>query len=196
MLSAILCIALASPAAATQTLDEDVNVSVGQVDFEPRPIRARRPLTLGAEIGWNGLGGTGLQVSYDVHPHFSIDTGLGIAATGIKVGVRGRYNFMLSKLTPFVGIGGAYGTGSFGSKEVVMNGATNTIAVGASPFAQAVAGASYVASNGFALQASLGYSLLLMDNNVAIQGPVSRDVNKNALYGSGPIASVMLGYAL
>src|SRR6186713_1386462 len=69
------------------------------------PIRAQRRLALTGEIGWNGLAGFGPVLTYYPGPHFGLDLGLGFSLLGGKIGLRGRYNFLTSAWTPFLGLG-------------------------------------------------------------------------------------------
>jgi hypothetical protein len=163
------------------------------------PVRAQRPLTIGGELGWNGLAGFGVQLSYDLHPHFSLDSGLGLSATGIKVGLRGRYNLLTNNFTPFVGAGVLLGSGLMGQvARIETQNARFDMRLAPSPFAQGVVGLSYVAEGGFAVQASVGWAQLLRDGNYRIterSGHVDRK-GLNTAYGSGLVSSLMLGYAI
>src|SRR5687768_11147304 len=72
------------------------------------PIRAQKKLMVGAELGWNGLAGLGLNASYHVLPWLSVDAGVGLSSFRVKTGIRARANLLTSELTPFVAAGFLY----------------------------------------------------------------------------------------
>lgn len=152
------------------------------------------------EAAWNGLGGVGPQVHYLVTDSIPVDIGLGIGATGVKAGLRGRYLFRPdSKLTPFIGLGMSYGLGSGDEKVDFENDDDDhEIKIKSSPFAQLTCGLDYQASNGFMIMASAGWAQLLRDDNVEkVSGVFDADDDDvlDAAFGSGIIAAINIGYA-
>jgi len=179
-------------------------------DIQPdtRPldsIRARRKLALLGELGWNGLAGFGPILTFHVDPHFSLDLGAGLSFLGWKAGVRGRYNFLTSPFTPFVGVGfnATSGLGQFTSDpkndpQGDPNREPYTLNVKASYLVQGVVGFDYLHKGGFTMLACVGYSRLLNQNNVElVAGTLTaqdRAVN-NVLFKSGAVVSFAAGYA-
>ena len=166
--------------------------------IEVVPVRALRPAQVSIEAGFNGLSGVGLQVGYNFPPHFAVDVGGGLSTQTAKVGLRGRYNLLKSNVTPFLGAGVVYG---FGTPDALTNrdgGNEVSFKIDRSPFAQAVAGVSYVNRRGLSLMASAGWNQLLRDNNVLIKGGRPNDRQRKAfkyLAGSGPSLALAVGYA-
>ena len=163
--------------------------------FMPRQaIREVRPVAVSGELGWNGISGTGLLLSWSPSPHVSFDGGLGYSLSGPKVGIQGRYNVFKSNATPYVALSMGQTFGSYG--EVDMD--NYRMEVNPIRSAQATVGLSYVHANGFTLLAGLGYAMALQDEQYKV---VSGTPNRNqrdvlgALFGSGPVASIALGYS-
>jgi hypothetical protein len=179
---------------------------VTPLDNRPaRPIRALRRVALLGEIGWNGLAGVGAIVTYHANPHFSIDMAGGISAFGWKGGVRGRYNFMTSSFTPFVGLGfnATSGLGQITSDPKDQdnpdpNAQPFTLEVKPSYLAQAVIGFEVVRARGFTMQAALGYARLLNhDNTRLIDGSMTADEKQavDVFFKSGPVISMAFGHS-
>jgi hypothetical protein len=170
-----------------------------------RPIRAQRRVALLGEIGWNGLAGVGAVVTYHANPHFSIDMAGGISAFGWKGGVRGRYNFMTSSFTPFVGLGfnATSGLGQVTSNpkdesNPDPNAQPFTLEVKPSYLAQAVVGFELTRARGFTMQAALGYARLLNhDNTRLIDGSMTADEKQavDVFFKSGPVISMAFGHS-
>lgn len=180
-----------------------------------RPVRERRPVSIGAEVGFNGLGGLGLNVGYNLTPHWSLDAGGGFGLPGARLGVRGRYNFLTSNWTPFVGLGVNYLIAMDRSIEATrdmqqsavdalsqhgqQHNVKATYHVQSAPFGSAMLGMSYQARNGFSMLAGLGWSQLLdrSSNVVITQGSLNKSERRalDLLVGSGPIASATFGYS-
>jgi hypothetical protein len=178
-------------------------------DIRPlAPIRARRRLALTGELGWNGLAGFGPVLTYHVHPHFSMDLGGGVSAFGWKAGVRGRYNFMRTPFTPFVGVG-ANATSGLG--EITVNPKDRspdsdgkltespiTLDVKPSYLVQTVVGFDFIHKHGFTLVGCLGAAILLNEDNVKVlAGELKNDEQEaiKAFFKSGPVISIAAGYA-
>jgi hypothetical protein len=174
----------------------------------PVPIRARRRLAFLGEIGWNGLAGFGGILTYNVVPNFSLDLGAGGSLLGWKAGVRGRYNFLETPLTPFLGVGfnATSGLGQVtdddrnNNNDTSFSGVRNpvTLEVKDSYFVQTVAGLDYTHRRGFTMQTCLGYTRLLNKNNVRIIAGHPRpeqDMAYNILWKSGLVLSAAFGYA-
>lgn len=185
-------------------------------DTRPRgPIRAIRRLALTGEVGWNGIAGFGPVLTYYAVPKVAFDFGGGISLEGWKVGVRGRYNFVTGPVTPFLGAGFMATSGikniPYDPNEA-HDGEPNqvtcvpsstcrapvTLNVAPSYFIQGVVGVDYIHRGGFTLIGSLGYARLLNHDNVEIvEGELTKDEQRavNALFKSGPVITVGVGYA-
>ncbi len=163
---------------------------------DARPVRLRRRWSIGGELGWNGLAGLGLNVSAHPIPALAIDTGLGLSAAGLKVGLRLRVNFLEGNWTPVIGAGMLYGLGS-GGNSFDVNGqkGTATVEVKGSPFVQLVGGVNYTSDGGFTFLGTAGYAILLRKNTVYVSGSEETYDDVKALVGSGIVLSVAFGYA-
>jgi hypothetical protein len=161
-----------------------------------RPIRVRRPLFIGGELGWNGLAGFGANFSYHPIPYVALDTGLGIALTGIRLGARGRVNFLTGDWTPFVAVGGTYSPPSEEAIEVQVQGETVKLDVLQSGYVHLGAGVNYTGSEGFVFMATTGAALRVASNTRYVSGDYElykSDVRP--LYRGGMIVSLAFGYA-
>jgi hypothetical protein len=171
----------------------------------PLAIRAERRLVLTGELGWNGLAGFGPVLTYHAHPHFSLDLGGGISLLGLKAGLRGRYNFLSSNLTPFVGVGvnATKGQGEFTTDPENDPNADParepaTIRVDASYLVQGVVGIDYTHRRGFTLIGCAGWAHLLNDNNYKVLAGTlteEEEVAFDIFFKGGLVLSVGLGYA-
>jgi hypothetical protein len=174
-------------------------VSVGPPRPLP-PIRAERRLALLGEIGWNGLAGFGANLSYHAHPQITFDLGVGIGLVGGKVGLRTRYNILLSAVTPFVGVG-VMGAGGFDAPTRDISDDENSdlnIKVNPAAFLQAVAGVDWTSRGGFTLIGCLGYAWLLTgDNVVVVTGEPTEEERKalSVVFGSSLVLSLAIGYS-
>ena len=169
------------------------------------PIRAQRKLALLGEISWNGLAGFGPILAYNVNPHVAFDLGGGLSLLGWKVGVRGRYNFLTSNLTPFVGVGF---NATSGLGEVTINSKDDpnsdperdpvTLDVKPSFLVHGVLGFDLVHKHGFTLLGCIGYSRLLNQHNLdVLSGSLKSDEKQavNIIFKSGLVLSVAAGYS-
>ena len=180
--------------------------SPSKPDKRPQlPIRARRRLALLGEIAWNGLAGFGPILTYHVHPHFSADFAAGVSLLGGKLGVRGRYNFVTSAFTPFVGVGYNYGSG-FGQFTTDPKDDPNgdpdrepvTIDHGPSYLIQTVVGFDFLHRRGFTMLGTLGWAWLLnQDNYRVLAGKLTPDEKQgfNIAFKGGLVLGVAFGYA-
>ena len=189
-----MALALAAPPPANETVR-----SMYELRANGDGVRARNPLTFAAEVSHHGLSGIGFNVWYQLTPNVAVDAGLGYSRALAKVGARLRYNFITDDFTPFVAAGISVGSGSFGKiledSDPVLNA---RYAVGISPYAQVLAGVSYQEKSGFSLMAGLGWSHLLVRHNFSWQAaplPKQREELPGRV-GSGPLASIALGYAI
>ena len=168
-------------------------------------MRARRKLALLGELGWNGLAGFGLILTYHVDPHVSLDLGAGVSLLGPKAGLRARYNFSTEPFTPFVGVGFNHGEGlgqftSDPSQD--PNGDPNrapvTINSKPSNLIQAVVGFDYIHTRGFTVVGCLGYAYLLNhDNYDVLAGSLTHEEKQgfDVAFKGGLVLSVAMGYS-
>jgi len=169
------------------------------------PIRARRKLALTGELGWNGLAGFGPILTYHVHPRVSLDLGVGFSLLGPKVGLRGRYNFLTTPFTPFVGVGFNYadGFGQFTTDpsddpKGDPNREPVTIEQGHAYLVQSVVGFDFIHRHGFTLVGTLGYAWLLNNDNYRVlAGTLTRDEKRgfNFAFKGGLVLGLAMGYA-
>jgi hypothetical protein len=179
-----------------------------------RPSRTRRPVTIGIESGAKGFNGLGLNASYNLTPHWSLDAGGGLGNAGARAGLRGRYNFMTSNWTPFASLGvdylfaadtsfGAYTdpwarmAGKLGDPKT-RDARKMLYRVQSAPSATAMLGMSYQGPRGFSFLGGLGWSQLLdRKSNIVATGRLPDDTRKDleSFHGSGPVATLMLGYS-
>jgi preprotein translocase subunit Sss1 len=167
----------------------------------PRPVRADRRLALLGELSWNGLAGFGPNLIFHVDPHFSLDLGLGLAFVGWKLGLRSRYNFLTSEVTPFIGAGFLGATGfDAPSQDIGADDDNRELNIKAKPsaFAQLTVGLDYTDSDGFTFLGAIGYAILLSHDNVeVVTGEPTREEEKafDVIFGTGLVLSVGLGYS-
>lgn len=178
----------------------------GPVSADTRPalpIRARRRLALTGELSWNGLAGVGPILTYHVDPHFSLDLGGGLSLLGWKAGLRGRYNFLTSSFTPFLGLGFNAATG-LGEVTVNPDQDTNpnrdpvTINMKPSYLLQGTLGFDFVHRRGFTLLGCIGYAWLLNRHNYDIlAGELTAEEQKGfrIAFKGGPVISLATGYS-
>jgi hypothetical protein len=158
------------------------------------PVREARNIALSGEMGWNGLSGSGLLLSWSPSPHITFDSGFGFSLSGPKVGIQGRYNVLKSNATPYVGLGLGQSFGSYGAVE--MDG--YSIEITPKQTAHASFGLSYVHTNGFTMLAGLGYALMLQDDPYkVVSGRPSGEQRDTlgAILGNGPVVNIALGYS-
>jgi hypothetical protein len=160
-------------------------------------VRSRRPWVIGAEAGWNALPGAGLVVARRLDARLTLEAGVGFSAEGPKFGMRGRYGFLVSEWTPFLGAGFLYGTGVRGPQAEGAPGSVFTYRIDASPFLQLVAGVELQSARGLCFGIAVGYAQLLQENLTVLSGaPLGADLSDlRRRTGSGPVASVSLGRA-
>lgn len=167
---------------------------------EELAVRVLRSSAITGNIGWNGL--SGLGVSFRVYPitKVSVEAGLGLATTGFKLGVRGKYLFTDKKFTPTIGAGFLYGTGS--SLELTFD-ATDSQSefnykINASPFLQIVGGFEYMSNGGFLIGFDAGYAALLNGTNYMITSGSPTKETLTAMdiaLGSGIVLDITIGFA-
>ena len=169
------------------------------------PIRSRRKLALTGELGFNGLAGFGAVLTYNVNPHVALDLGGGLSVLGWKAGLRGRYNFMTTPLTPFIGAG-FLATSGLGEFTIDPSDDPNgdpkrlpiTLNVEPSYFFQGVLGFDFIHKHGFTMVGCLGYARLLNHDNVQVlDGSLKSDERQaiNFFFKSGAVVSLAAGYA-
>jgi hypothetical protein len=163
----------------------------------PLPVRAERRLALLGELSWNGIAGFGPNLTFHAFPHVSFDLGAGLALVGWKLGLRTRYNFLKSEVTPFVGVGILAASG-FDAPSSSSDNAELNIKLHPSAFTQATIGLDYTASGGFTFLGALGYAWLVSHDNVEIVTGVPTEEEKQALdivFRSGVVVSIAIGYS-
>jgi len=168
--------------------------------IEELPVRMTRSFGISLDMGWNGLVGFGPTIQYFVSPHVGIDGGIGLSATGIKLGARGRYLFLEKILTPFVGAGFNYGMGLGAAGLAVLsnddNGNVIEYYIKPSAFLQLTAGGDLLTRGGFFLLFNLGYSILLSEDNIVIVSGTPTAYQQQGLdgaHGSGIVIEVGIG---
>ena len=168
----------------------------------PQPVRAERRLALLGELSWNGLAGFGPILVFHAYPQLAIDLGAGLGFVGWKLGVRTRYNFLTSEVTPFVGAGFMVASG-FDAPSQDLSGSDDdnrelNIKLRPSAFFQGTIGLDYTDSDGFTFLGALGYAVLMSHDNVEIvTGTPDADEQAalNALFKSGIVISIGIGYS-
>jgi hypothetical protein len=164
-------------------------------------VRELRRSAITGNIGWNSLTGVGVSYNQFIGKKFEIDAGIGLAATGAKVGIRANYLFLESNFSPVVTAGFLYGFGSGGQALEFENEDTNnkfTYTVSASPYAQIAFGIEYLSNKGFMIKALTGYAILTIENNYQILSgnPTSEEIDAmDFVLGSGISMEVSIGYA-
>jgi hypothetical protein len=130
--------------------------STGNCVSKSMPIRDKKKICLSAEIPWNGLVGVGLVGTYRPFTHLSLDGGVGYSSFfGMKYGFRGRYCFMQTAASPFLGLGYTVSSGIEGVSKTINN--TNiTYDTKSLKFLQISTGMDWVTSRGFTLLLSIG----------------------------------------
>jgi hypothetical protein len=161
-----------------------------------RPVRGRRPLSFGGELGWNGLAGLGLNFSYHPLPQLALDTGLGLGLSGWKLGLRVRANFLEGEWSPLLGAGVLYSVGS-GGNEIEIKTDTDLVKVKylGAPHLQLVGGVNYTSQSGFTFMAMTGYAILLKKNVEYASGSEQLYRDTKSLLGSGIVLSIYLGHS-
>jgi hypothetical protein len=168
---------------------------------EVEPIRKRRPLAARGELGWNGLAGIGVNLTYNFTPRISLDYGSGLSINGWKNGIRGRYNFMNNNWTPFVGIGLLYCSGFGGTINTDAkrepDGLKEKVEFrnSASAFIQGVTGIDYVTNFGLTFMVSVGYSQVLNNHLEYVSGSKELYEDIKFFSNSGVVLSTSVGYA-
>ncbi len=194
---ALAALALAAPAFAALPIPQ-----LPGEEARARPAggapRAARPWVFSGELGWNGLAGVGLVVTFHADPRFSLEAGVGVSAEGGKLGLRGRYNFSREAGTPFAGLGFLYGAGNDNVPATNdQTGEPYVVRIGKSPYLQAVIGYDYVWPGGFDITAAAGYARLLAHNLEVVSGHADESSlsAQRLATGSGVVLSVSFGQA-
>jgi hypothetical protein len=159
------------------------------------PIREARPFIIGGELAWNGLAGLGVNFSYHPIPYLALDSGLGLALTGLRLGVRARANILTGEWTPTFGAGFTQSSGIEDNVPLVVQGEEVTIKVLGSSYVQLVGGVNYTGREGFVFTGLLGYAFLLEPNTRYIEGAMDRYEEARQLYAGGVVISLAFGYA-
>jgi hypothetical protein len=159
-------------------------------------VRARRPLSFGGELGWNGLAGLGLNFSFHPVPNLALDTGFGLGLTGWKLGLRARANFLEGEWSPLLGAGILYSVGSADNElEIKTDDDAVKVKYLGAPHLQLVGGVNYTSQSGFTFMAMTGYSILLRKNVTYVSGSEQLYRDTKSLVGSGIVLSISLGHS-
>lgn len=164
-------------------------------------VRELRQSAITGNIGWNSLTGVGVSYNQFIGKKFEIDAGIGLASTGVKIGIRANYLFLDNNFTPLVSGGFLYGFGSNGQAieyENTNTGNSFTYTVSASPYAQLAFGIEFLSNKGFIIKALTGYAILVGDINYQIVNgqPTTEEYDAmDLVYGSGISMEVSIGYA-
>jgi len=192
----------ATPAATTPVTAAPAAAAIAEppppppVNRDLRPNRVRRPFFIGGELGWNGLAGLGANFSYHPIAYFAMDAGLGLAVTGLRLGIRARANLLTGEWTPFLGAGLTYSGGSGGqSFELQSKGETARLELLDSGYVQLAGGVNYTGSEGFVFMATTGYAIRLRNNTRFVSGSRAAYDDLKGLYKGGLIISIAFGYA-
>ena len=160
--------------------------------------RMERTFGVSFNTGWNSLAGFGPSI-HSRYSDFTVDTGIGLSAFGVKTGVRGRYLFAPEKkVTPFIGLGLLRG---FGAKNVQYEESIFNVVrydLEATDYLQYTLGLDIQANGGFYMLLVTGYAQSLNEDNVKIlSGTPSLSFNEavDVLYKSGPVFELSLGYS-
>ena len=166
-----------------------------------QPVRAERRIAVLGELGWNSLAGFGPNLTFHVLPEFSIDLGAGLSLVGWKIGLRTRYNFLESPVTPFIGVG-LLGASGFDtpSQDIASDDSNSELNVKIHPsaFLQSVVGIDWTSPGGFTMVGALGYAWLLTGDNVEIVTGAPTSEEKRAfdvIFRSSVVVSIALGYS-
>jgi len=165
------------------------------------PVRAERRLALLGELSWNGIAGFGPVLVFHAFPQLSVDLGAGLALVGWKFGLRARYNFLKSEVTPFVGLGFLAASGFDAPSQDLTSENDNrelNIKLRPSAFLQATIGLDYTDSDGFTFLGALGYAWLVSNDNVVVVTGEPTPEEQRALdviFGSSVVISIGIGYS-
>lgn len=164
------------------------------VPDQREPIREARPFFIGGELGWNGLAGFGVNFSYHPISYLALDTGLGLALTGLRFGVRARVNFLKGEWSPILAIGATH---SEGIPEVEAESQSEKVKleVLSSSYLQFAGGVNYTGREGFVFMGMLGYAYLTKPNTRYISGSTDAYEDLRPIYGGGTVISFSFGYA-
>lgn len=155
-------------------------------------------MALGGEFGWNTLAGLGPNLMLNVHPHLSIDAGMGLSAMGWKAGGRLRLNMLEGPTTLFVAAG-ILGASGGDHVENTVGGNTITYNIKASPFAQVTGGVDVITNSRWTFTLTVGYAVLLGGENVEVTRGSPNSVQARVfdlLYKSGIVVGVCVGRLL
>jgi hypothetical protein len=137
----------------------------------------------------------GVNFSYHPIPYLAIDTGVGLALTGLRLGVRARANFLTGEWTPTLGAGFTH-SGGLPEGEAESQGERVKLEVLTSSYVQVVGGVSYTGREGFVFMGLLGYAFLLQDSNTRfVSGSTDAYDDLRPIYKGGTVISFAFGYA-
>lgn len=163
------------------------------------PTRMTHTIGVSGSLGWNGLVGIGPTLQYYFTPHFGLDAGAGIAASGFKFAGRLRYIILEKNFSPLVGIGYMYSTGLSDQLLEVTDSVSGTscmVEILPSSFLQFVVGAELLINRGFFVMATMGYAYQVNSNISIISGNKNKAIDTflRRWYGSGPVMEISIGY--
>lgn len=201
MLTALVLSAmLGQTAVATNPSTQEIESHSVLAPITIVPVRELRKNIISYNMGFNSSGV--LSYTRNTNPYFAVDTSLGLTQRGAEIGVRGRWNMLNRNLTPFLGLGVAYGTGwpiELTQRDLHYGSSSYAMRILPSPLAQATLGLSWQTRKGLSLMGMVGWNQLLRATNVKyVKGERPSDseqkVNK-FIFGSAPIVAFNIGYA-
>lgn len=162
------------------------------------PVRGQRTMGVGLGLGWNGLAGAGAMCWANLHPHFSVDLGVGLSSYGWKAGGRARLNASTGATTPFVAAGLMYGAGT-GDNDVPLETDGNAIRFKVKPtvMGQVAVGVDITTVGGFFFMPEVGWAIRLGGENVEMVSGTPSDVQRQAMdlsYDGGLVIGFTIGF--
>src|SRR5690606_5347483 len=163
-------------------------------------LRNPRKWAISVEGGANSLSSiAGPVATLYAHPQMAVDLGLGISKVGPRLGFRTRYLFSREKMAYFAGLGLKHGFG-WDDRDVEVDDPDSdgniNLRIESGTYLDLMAGAEYLANNGFLLIVNVGYSkMLALFYELPADSGYSRDTIKSSVLGSGILFSVSLGKA-
>ena len=189
---------LLSCAVATHALGDRTVFDTTPPPPIPNP-RAEAPFVVGLELGVNSLATLiGGRLSWYPLQQVALDLGGGWSGSGMRGGVGARYFLLKSFNSPFVG-GAWMRSGGVDSASLDDSKGKYHVIISNIQYANALAGYEFRRPDGLTVVLTTGWSFALTpekDRWTKKSGTLSADAQDMLDYytGSGPIASVIVGY--